>query len=98
MMMKRWMMVVVAMLVAGPVAADEVWTTPWGEVVYESKIGDVAVWSYQYDAKSKGYAYFPGPAGNYDNRSSHEGYWIEDAHGSCDFQVALGLSPLIVTR
>ena len=66
-----------------PVLADEVWNTEWGQVVYEEEIGDVAIWSYPTDKGRRGWVYFPGLAGNYDHRSVHAGYWIEDGAGSC---------------
>jgi hypothetical protein len=63
--------------------ADEVWTTPIGEVVYEAEIDGVAIFTYPLADGVVGRIYLPGLAGNYDNRSSHLGYWIAPGDGGC---------------
>lgn len=74
---------VLAYLVMAPAMADETWNTEYGLVIYEQDPGDVAILSYPVDRGRRGTVYFPGLAGNYDNRSVHEGYWIEDGPGPC---------------
>ncbi len=73
----------IAALLPFTAAADEVWTTPFGEVIYEQDMGDVAILSYPAGEKMRGHAYFPGLGGNFDDRSVHWGYWIEPREGPC---------------
>lgn len=72
-----------ALAAATPALGDEVWTTPFGDIVYEADIGDVTVLSYPLADGSKGHAYFPGLGGNYTARGVHHGYWIEPREGTC---------------
>lgn len=73
----------VALAVPSAAFADEIWTSDSGDVVYESEVDGTAIFSYGTDPSNRGYLYFPGLAGNYDNRSSHYGYWISPGQGSC---------------
>lgn len=66
---------------AGPVLADEMWETNWGTMEYAEDIGVTAVLSYQ-----NGALFIDGLAGNYSNRGSFSGLWIEygDTGVECD--------------
>ena len=85
--MKRVLMLMAAMLTAASAMADEVWDTDMGRVIYEDEIAGAAIWSYPADNGRRGWIYLPGLAGNYDNRSVHEGYWIEDGKGPCMVEI-----------
>lgn len=56
--------------------ADEVWTSNYGKVVYETDLGPTAVWSYRNESYN-GLIYLAGLAGIYKNRGSYEGYWVQ---------------------
>lgn len=68
-----------------PVAAiaDEAWTTSFGDVIYETDIGDTAIFLLQ-NSEVPGRMYFPGLAGSLEDRGSHLGYWIGQGEGFCD--------------
>jgi len=71
-------------LLAAPALADEVWNTEIGRVVYLTDIGDVAVFTYPAANGGTGYVYIEGLGGNYTDRSTHRGYWIEPgSSGAC---------------
>lgn len=64
------------------VSADEVWTTPSGTVVYKEDLNDVAIWETDnLDGTLR--MYIPGLAGNIEDRSVHDGYWIQYAGQGC---------------
>jgi len=86
--MTRLFAALAVLVLAVPAFADESWTTEFGDVIYETEIGDVAVWSYpSANGKGRGWLYFPGLAGNYDDRSVHEGYWIEEVQTGCSAEL-----------
>jgi len=64
------------------VTADEVWTTPQGDIVYEQDAPEAAIWSMPINGAIVS-LYFPGLSFNYNNRSTHEGYWISDGATDC---------------
>ncbi len=67
-------------------AADEVWDTNSGRVVYEAEMGPTAVWSYG-SAQEPGVIYVLGLAKVYENRGSYAGYWAKNtAKQACDTQ------------
>jgi len=76
-----WTLLVAVLAVAGvavqSASADEVWESEFGLVVYEDEVGPFAVWSFppgeNYPA---GKVFLAGLAGNYDDRGSHDGYWM----------------------
>lgn len=71
-------------LVGLPSLADEVWTSPTGDIVYESEMAGDAIWSFYHPADGSGATLIiPGLAGNYDERSTHEAYWIGNSPGLC---------------
>ena len=63
-------------------AADEVWTTPLGDIVYEQDMQGFAILSIPRQGRVAT-LYFPGLGGNFSNRSTHEGYWISDGPNDC---------------
>ena len=71
------------MLSSGAALADEVWNTPAGEVIYEADEGSTAILSYAIGDDKRGYLYFPGLAGNVEDRGIHHGYWIVPDAGEC---------------
>ena len=68
-----------AMALVGTATADEVWTTEIGDVIYETDLPNgQAVWSYPLeDSDWRGRVFLPGLAGQYQDRASYSGYWIE---------------------
>ena len=62
--------------------ADEVWTSEFGDVIYEREVNGMAVLSMPLN-EVRGLIYLPGLAGNYSNRSIHSGFWISDEVGPC---------------
>ncbi|MEE9380464.1 MAG: hypothetical protein V3V03_03580 [Hyphomonadaceae bacterium] len=66
---------------AGTATADEVWSTPIGDVIYQTEIekGAIAVLSYPLDGETEivGLAYIYGLAGVYEGRGAYSGIWIE---------------------
>lgn len=57
--------------------ADEVWSTPIGDVVYEDETDDGwAVWSYP-GLTERGTVYIKDLAGVYEGRTAYAGIWIE---------------------
>lgn len=73
-------MAAAALACAGPVLADEVWTSQIGDVIYERELptGE-AVLSYPAaDTERRGLAYIAGLAQQYEGRGAFEGVWIED--------------------
>ena len=72
--------VVAAMALSGTALADEVWSTEIGDVVYETDLENgQAVLSYPVgeDSEWRGRAFFPGLAGEYEGRTSYDGFWME---------------------
>lgn len=68
-----------------PAAADEVWSTEIGDVVYERDLDNgMAVLSYPTtfdETTPRGFAYLNGMAGVYTGRLSFDGIWIETGEG-----------------
>ncbi|MBA27471.1 MAG: hypothetical protein CME95_01660 [Hyphomonadaceae bacterium] len=57
--------------------ADEVWSTPIGDVVYENETDDGwAVWSYP-GLTDRGTVYIKDLAGVYEGRGAYAGIWVE---------------------
>lgn len=80
-------------LLAAPAFADEVWTTPIGDVVYVKDLATgEAILSYPADDTGQlGYAYIDGLAGNYTTRGAYTGIWIENdivAGEACNVSIA----------
>lgn len=66
-----------------PALADEVWSSDIGDVVYDSEVDGVAIFTFDATGGGKGELYFPGLAGNYDHRGTHKGYWIAPGGDTC---------------
>jgi len=71
------------LLAAPPVLADETWDTPYGLAIYEDEVDGQTILTVPTDTGTAR-VYIPGLAGNYDNRSTHWGYWIQAGVGPCD--------------
>jgi hypothetical protein len=88
--MKRTLAALTA-LYALPVAADEVWSTPAGQIVYETVLdGGMAVFSmpaqplmYDATAGATGWVYIPDLANADGVRSFHEAFWIVEGMQYC---------------
>ncbi len=80
-------------LLATPVAADEVWTSVMGDVVYESEVSGAAIFSFTNVDGYPARLVIPGLAGNYDNRGTHEAFWLGDGAGECDSFMSLSDGP-----
>ena len=72
----RTILPIAFLLLPGAAIADEVWDTVAGQVIYEADEGDVAILSYDTGSEERGYLYFPGLGGNFEDRGVHKGYWI----------------------
>ncbi|MEO1101111.1 MAG: hypothetical protein AAFW65_04630 [Pseudomonadota bacterium] len=68
-----------ALTITATAAADEVWSTEIGDVVYEKDLPDgTAVLSYPLDSTEiRGFGYIDGLAGVYQGRTSYSGVWVE---------------------
>lgn len=65
-------------VISGHAAADEVWTTPVGEVVYEQDLpGGEAVLSFPGELGQRLLGIFPELAGNTQSRAFFAGVWID---------------------
>ena len=74
-------------VISAPAAADEVWDSTYGVVVYEEDVGDVAVWSYDGGPDHPGGAIFiDGLAGVFVGRGEYGGFWMADGEDdvACD--------------
>ena len=88
--MKRTLAALTA-LYALPVAADEVWSTPAGQIIYETVLdGGMAVFSmpaqplmYDATAGATGWVYIPDLANADGVRSFHEAFWIVEGMQFC---------------
>ncbi len=83
-------------LTAAPVLADEVWSTPYGDVIYESDLPNaIAVLSAPREAMTgevggeRAVVHVIGMTGNATERSGiYEGYWsVQGNTGYCDTQM-----------
>lgn len=74
-------------------AADEVWTTEFGEIVYlydiEGSVDGSAVLSFTHFDGTVSELIVPGLAGNFDARAVHEGYWIGRGEPVCETMMTL---------
>ncbi len=64
---------------AAPALADEAWTTEAGDIVYVEDIGDIAHLAFTVSDGSNSLVleiYLPGLGGNFDHRSTHDGYFL----------------------
>ena len=59
------------------VAADEVWDSTRGRVVYETDLAATAIWSYR-SQYYVGLIHIAGLAGIIENRDTYEAYWVQN--------------------
>jgi hypothetical protein len=71
-----------AAVLALPAFADEVWALPSGnQITYLSDEGTTAVLGYTpVMGVEQSYIFVPGLGGNYDNRGTFTGYWVEPTY------------------
>lgn len=62
---------------AGQAAADEVWNSNVGRIIYADEIGPTAVFAYGPD-EDPGVIYLLGLAKVYQNRGIYDGYWAKN--------------------
>lgn len=72
-----------AALTATQALADESWDSDAGRIVYQTEVGDAAIFSFTHPGGTEASLVIPGLAGNYANRGTHDAYWIAQAPGSC---------------
>jgi hypothetical protein len=78
-------------VIALPALADEVWSTPVGDVIYEDDLptGEAVLSFPTGDPEIRSLAYFGGLAGVATGRTYFEGVWIEpDAANACPVSIA----------
>ena len=62
--------------------ADEVWRTEEFSVIYAEDRGKTAIWEY---GNGEGTVFIDGLAGEYENRGSYKGYWVQETSSRrCD--------------
>ena len=86
-MLKSLFPACLAMALAAPLMADEVWTTATGDIVYLADEYGAAILSFTDTYGGEGELVFPGLAGNFSDRGVHHGHWV----GAGDLQCAAGL-------
>lgn len=77
--------------IALPAIADEVWSTPVGDVIYEDDLatGEAVLSFPTGDPDVRSMAYFTGMAGVFTGRDYFEGIWIEpDAANACPISIS----------
>ena len=87
------MTALMAVFIATPAFADEVWTSDAGPVIYEADVGEYAILTMQTPKNGSYRVYVRGLAGNYDNRvGQFTGYWISTSPAipspECDVTIA----------
>ncbi len=75
-------------ITAMPAVADEVWDTPYGEVVYLADEFGSAVLSFTNIDGTAAELVIPGLAGNFDDRGVHEAYWVGSGALECEAALA----------
>ncbi len=60
-----------------PAKADEVWSSDYGKVVYQTNRGKTAIWTYGDSAK--GIVFIDGLADQLNERSYYYGYWAQSS-------------------
>ncbi|MBY6113050.1 hypothetical protein KUW09_06080 [Mameliella alba] len=79
-----------ASFLAAPALADEVWTSDMGDIIYETDTQGAAILSFTNVDGYRAIVVVPGLAGNYDNRSVHDGFWMGEGAGDCLSSMTLG--------
>lgn len=86
-MLKSLTAAALALTLAAPALADEVWSSDTGEIVYLADEYGAAILSFSDYGGLPGELIFPGLAGNFTDRGVHHGYWV----GQSDMQCAAAL-------
>jgi len=81
-MLRKLILIAGLLMTPLTLSADEVWTSELGDVIYEREVAGMAVLSVPLN-DVKGLIYLPGLAGNFSDRSTHDGFWISDEMGPC---------------
>lgn len=82
-MLKRLVMSVASATLCLGAGADEVWSTPIGEVIYEAELPNgQAIFSFPDEGGARLIAVFNGLAGVSEDRGYYEGAWIDPDAGS----------------
>ena len=79
-MKKLLLTAALASLCAAPALADEVWSSEFGDIIYERDLyNGMAVLSYPLEEyeEERGLVYVFGLAGQYEGRGRYDGIWIE---------------------
>lgn len=58
-----------------PAIADEVWSSDYGNVIYQADRGKTAIWTYGDSAR--GSIFIDGLAGKFNGRDTYYGYWSQ---------------------
>jgi hypothetical protein len=61
--------------ITSPAIADEVWSSDYGNVIYQVDRGKTAIWSYGDSAR--GSIFIDGLAGKFNARDNYYGYWSQ---------------------
>ena len=89
--MKIRLLSMIAALALSPAAmADEVWSSDFGDFIYEKDFEDGWASISFPDTEGRGHAFVEGLAGNYDQRGGvFYGYWTEDplSSGGCAMEI-----------
>lgn len=94
--MKHFVAAAMVSLAALPALADEVWTTPLGEIVYERDFKNgMSLFSAPATAilgdappDARAWIYIPDFVYSIDNRFFHEGFWIIEGFDYCPLELA----------
>ncbi len=78
-----------ALMLAAPAAADEVWSSEMGDIIYEFDQNNTAVFSFTNLDAYGALLVIPGLAGNLENRGVHDAYWLGSGSGDCPAFLAL---------
>ena len=83
----KFVVAALCLALSSPALADESWSNPAGQAIYEKDIGDIAVLSIPYGDR-RAQLYLEGLGGNFSDRSLHHGYWIAPGTGPCSAVIA----------
>ncbi|MGI3183942.1 hypothetical protein [Nioella aestuarii] len=78
----------IALALAAPAFADEVWSSPTGPIIYQEDAFGSAILSFTNVDGSAAELVIPGLAGNFTDRGVHHGYFIGQGPLECDAALA----------
>lgn len=81
--------VMLALLAANPVSADEMWQSEMGWIEYTAEENGAAIFTFTNLDAYGATLVIPGLAGNYDQRGVHEAFWIGEGAGDCEAFLSL---------